>query len=130
MASNRDSVIASLMKHRRGQLIELARQEGIHTDDTMTKQAICVLLFNRMQEREREARESALLEKRREEVAAVKPDLPPEAHNLNAMVKPATYAILAANKSVFGGILAERVDTVTRVHRVLTGSGQRWEFPL
>lgn len=123
-------LIRGWMKLKRAKLVEIAREENIHTDETMKKLAICEALYQRLREKVKEAKAAAKLKERQEEAAEAKPDTSPASHNLHPMKQPASYKILVANAAVYEGILSERIDQGKKVHRVLTGSGQLWEFPI
>jgi len=122
-------LIAGWMKKRRADLVSMARDEGLTTDETMTKGAVCEKLYKRLREKIKAAKDATLLEEKQAEAGSVT-ETSEDEHNLNAMTKPATYAILRANAAVFGGIMAERADGGRKTITVTTGSGQRWEFPL
>jgi hypothetical protein len=129
---DKEQTIKRWMRKTRGELASMARQERIHTDDTMSKQRVCELLWKQLTKKVREAQGAAVLEQKKKEVEKVKTEttIPEQETNLHPMKKPASYTVLVNNKQVYGGILAEKANAQKGTVMVVTGSGQKWEFPL
>jgi predicted HAD superfamily Cof-like phosphohydrolase len=120
-------------KHTRPQLVAMAKSKKVAVDETFKKERIAEVIYDAVKKETKEAQDAEKLKAAQEkaaEEAVANPVIAktPQEVNLSPMKKPATYAILKANARVYDGILAEKVRG--NVIRVVTGSGQRWEFPL
>jgi hypothetical protein len=132
MKSKQEFVSGLCRKLTRTQIVEAAKKKGVRTDETMNARKVAGKIYEVMLAVAQREIEEDMLHKLHAEVDGTDETMKrgPEEVNLKPMKKPASYTILAKNESVYDGILSERVDSKRKVVIVVTGSGQKWEFPI
>ncbi len=132
-APTKAQTINRLARKTRAELVTMARKCNIVPDGSHTKARLAELIYDAVKKEEKAARNAEKLKAAKKAAAAEAKANPviakePEEVNLSPMVKPATYAIFSANLKVYGGIVGETIRGGKI--RVVTGHGQRWEWPV
>ena len=118
---------AKMKPHNRATLVSLYKEEGgtALVDDTMTRERLVGLFWDRLKEKQKELRDAEKLKKLQDEAPADVADDDPV--GLHPLKKPDSYEALKRNERIYGGILDEKVSGDDLI--VVTGHGQKWVFP-
>ena len=112
-------------------LQQMCKNEGIVYDTTWRKKKLCAKLYELLKSKVDTAKTAKQIEVEEQKAKRIAEDeglALPNDEQLHPMKKPSSYATLLANLDIYDGVLGKNIRDGKII--VVTGSGQKWEFPI